>query len=153
MAAYVVDPSRPDWQAEHLRRYLATDGADGYYVDFRRVGGPELTPTLILTTRGRRSGQPQSLPLIFGEYGKDYVIIASKGGAPAHPAWYLNLVAHPEVGLQIREKRLRARARVAEGEERARLWKSMNAIYPPYDRYQQRTAREIPVVVLEPLPT
>ena len=153
MAAYVVDPSRPDWQAEHLRRYLATDGADGYYVDFRRVGGPELTPTLILTTRGRRSGQPQSLPLIFGEYGKDYVIIASKGGAPAHPAWYLNLVAHPEVGLQIREKRLRARARVAEGEERARLWKSMNAIYPPYDRYQQRTAREIPVIVLEPLAT
>jgi deazaflavin-dependent oxidoreductase (nitroreductase family) len=153
MAAYVVDPSRPDWQAEHLHRYLATDGADGYYVDFRRVGGPELTPTLILTTKGRRSGQPQSLPLIFGEYGKDYVIIASKGGAPAHPAWYLNLVAQPEVGLQIREKRLRARARVAEGEERARLWKSMNAIYPPYDRYQQRTAREIPVVVLEPLAT
>ena len=74
MAAYVVDPSRPDWQAEHLRRYLATDGADGYYVDFRRVGGPELTPTLILTTKGRRSGQTQSLPLIFGESGKDYVI-------------------------------------------------------------------------------
>ena len=153
MAAYVVDPSRPDWPAEHLSRYLATDGADGYYVDFRRVGGPELTPTLILTTSGRRSGQPQSLPLIFGEYGKDYVIIASKGGAPAHPAWYLNLLAHPEVGLQIKEKRLRARARVAEGEERARLWKSMAAIYPPYDRYQQRTAREIPVVVLEPLAT
>jgi len=151
MAAYVVDPTRPDWMAEHMRRYLASDGEDGYYVDFRRVGGPELTPTLILTTTGRRSGKPQSLPLIFGHPGKDYVIIASKGGAPDHPAWYLNLTAHPEVALQIKGERLRARARIAAGEERARLWKMMAGIYPPYDRYQQRTAREIPVVVLEPI--
>jgi deazaflavin-dependent oxidoreductase (nitroreductase family) len=151
MPAYVVDPARANWPAEHLQRYLATDGEDGYFVDFRAVGGPERTPTLILTTTGRRTGKPQTLPLIFGRSGKDYVIIASKGGAPAHPAWYLNLQAHPEVGLQIKGERLRARARVAGGEERSRLWGSMVAIYPPYERYQQKTAREIPVVVLEPL--
>ena len=153
MQTYVVDPARPDWPADHLRRYLATNGEDGYYVDFRRVGGPELTPTLILTTTGRRSGKPQTLPLIFGQSGKDYVIIASKGGAPDHPAWYLNLLAHPEIELQIKSERLRARARVAVGEERSRLWKSMVGIYPPYERYQKRTSREIPVVVLEPLRT
>ena len=151
MPAYVVDPARPDWTADHMRRYLATNGEDGFYVDFRRVGGPELTPTLILTTTGRRSGKPQTLPLIFGQSGKNYVIIASKGGAPEHPAWYLNLLANPEVGLQIKGDRLRARARVAVGEERSRLWNSMAEIYPPYDRYQKRTVREIPVVVLEPI--
>jgi deazaflavin-dependent oxidoreductase (nitroreductase family) len=151
MPAYVVGPARSDWPADHLRRYLATDGEDGYYVDFRHAGGPELTPTLILTTTGRRSGKAQTLPLIFGRSGKDYVIVASKGGAPEHPSWYLNLLAHPEVDLQVKGDRLRARARVAVGEERSRLWKSMAQIYPPYDPYQKRTAREIPVVVLEPL--
>jgi deazaflavin-dependent oxidoreductase (nitroreductase family) len=120
-------------------------------VDFRRAGGAELTPTLILTTTGRVSGKPQTLPLIFGQSGRNYVIVASKGGAPDHPHWYRNLVAHPEADVQIKGERVRVRARVATGEERSQLWKSMAAIYPPYDHYQKGTAREIPVVVLEPL--
>jgi deazaflavin-dependent oxidoreductase (nitroreductase family) len=152
MPAYIVDPSRPDWPLDHLHHYLATDGKNGYYVDFRRVGGSALTPTLLLTTTGRRSGEQRVVALIFGRSGKDYVVVASKGGAAQHPAWYLNLSANPEVQLQIRDERLRARARVAEGEERLRLWSVMAQIYPPYDQYQERAARQIPVVVLELLP-
>ncbi|HKQ84378.1 MAG TPA: nitroreductase family deazaflavin-dependent oxidoreductase [Steroidobacteraceae bacterium] len=151
MSAFVLNPKDPNWAAEHMRRYLATDGKDGYYVDFTRIGGPPLVPTLILTATGRRTGRPQALPLIFGQAGKDYVLVASKGGAPEHPAWYLNLAANPEVELQVKGERLKARARTATGDERSRLWQSMAAIYPPYDEYQKRTTREIPVVVLEPL--
>jgi deazaflavin-dependent oxidoreductase (nitroreductase family) len=151
MTAFLLRPDAKDWQGEHLRRYLATDGEDGFYVDFHLVGGPELTPTLILTTIGRRSGKAQIVPLIFGQAGKDYVIVASKGGAPQHPAWYLNLVAHADVNIQIKANRMRARARTATGAERAKLWGVMAQIYPPYDEYQKRAGREIPVVVLEPL--
>ena len=89
--------------------------------------------------------------MIYGEAGKNYVIIASKGGAPDHPAWYLNLVAQPHVTIQIKGKRLQARARTAQGAERAELWIAMVAIYPLYTKYQARTAREIPLVVLEPV--
>lgn len=153
MPTYIVDPTRRDWSQDHLLRYLATNGEDGYYVDFRRVGGPELTPTLLLTTTGRRSGKQRTVPLIFGRSGRSYVIVASKGGAPEHPAWYLNLSTNPEVQLQIKGDRLRARARVAEGEERSRLWNVMAEIYPPYDQHRKRTVREIPLVVLEPLPS
>jgi deazaflavin-dependent oxidoreductase (nitroreductase family) len=153
MPAYIVDPTRPDWPQDHLRRYLATNGEDGYYVDFRRDGGPELTPTLLLTTTGRRSGKLRIVPLTFGRSDKSYVIVASNGGAPQHPAWYLNLSANPEVQLQIEGKRFHARARVAAGEERWRLWKLMAEIYPPYDQHRKLTAREIPLVVLEPLPS
>ena len=129
---------------EHVRRYRETDGEVGYL--WRGV------PTLILTTTGRRSGQPRPKALIFGRDGDDHVVVASKGGAPAHPAWYRNLVDHPEVEVQVKGERFRARARTAEGEERARLWKLMTGIWPDYDQYQQRTDRQIPVVVLERLP-
>jgi proline iminopeptidase len=106
-------------------------------------------PTLLLTTAGRRSGQPITMPLIYGEVGGKYVVVASKGGAPTHPGWYLNLVAQPAVEVQVRADRFRATARTATGEERARLWQTMAAIYPPYNAYQAKTQREIPVVVLE----
>jgi deazaflavin-dependent oxidoreductase (nitroreductase family) len=130
---------------EHVRRYRETDGEVGYL--WRGV------PTLILTTTGRRSGRQRPTPLIFGRDGDDHVVVASKGGAPAHPAWYRNLVDHPEVEVQVKGERFRARARTAEGEERARLWKLMTGIWPAYDQYQQRTGRRIPVVVLERLPS
>lgn len=151
MSGYLVRPEAPNWPGDHMRRYIETNGEDGYYVDFRPIGGPALTPTLILTTTGRRSGKAQMLPLIYGQVGKDYVLVASKGGAPEHPAWYLNLVAHPEVGIQIKGDRFRARARTASGAERAKLWDIMAEIYSPYNEYQIKTSREIPVVVLEPI--
>jgi deazaflavin-dependent oxidoreductase (nitroreductase family) len=93
---------------------------------------------------------PQILPLIYGKTEGGYAIVASKGGAPSHPAWFLNLTAHPDVEVQVEAKRFRARARTASGGERSALWDKMVKIYPPYTAYQKRTDREIPIVVLEP---
>ena len=108
-----------------------------------------MVPTLLLSTTGRKSGHTLTLPLIYGEYGSHFVVSASKGGAAAHPAWYLNLEANPMVGVQVKADRFSARARTAQGAERELLWKQLVAIYPPYEKYQVATAREIPVVVLE----
>ncbi len=119
--------------------------------DSSSVGGPGLLPTLLLTTTGRRSGKTRTMPLIYGESGGGYVIVASKGGAPKHPAWYLNLDAEPEVGVQVGAERFTAKARTASAEQRQRLWQQMAAIYPPYLDYQNKTDREIPVVVLDPV--
>lgn len=140
----------PKWIADHLQRYLDTDGADGHLWDSAPVGGPGPIPTLLLTTTGRRSGNPILMPLIYGETGGNYIVVASKGGAPKHPGWYLYLAAHPDVEVQILARRFQATARTASGAERAELWKQMAAIYPPYNDYQAKTDREIPVVVLEP---
>jgi deazaflavin-dependent oxidoreductase (nitroreductase family) len=149
MSTVRVPANLPQWIGEHLRRYVESDGADGHLWDTTAVGGPGPVPTLLLTTAGRRSGQPITMPLIYGEVGGKYVVVASKGGAPTHPGWYLNLVAQPAVEVQVRADRFRATARTATGEERARLWQTMAAIYPPYNAYQAKTQREIPVVVLE----
>jgi deazaflavin-dependent oxidoreductase (nitroreductase family) len=127
---------------EHVSRYLETDGEEGY---IWREG----SPILLLTTTGRKSGTEYTTPLIFGEDGGSQVIVASQGGRPEHPDWYLNLEAHPEVGVQVKADTFRARARTAEGDERERLWKAMNEIWPHYDEYQAKTTRQIPVVVLD----
>jgi deazaflavin-dependent oxidoreductase (nitroreductase family) len=140
----------PDWIRDHVRRYLESDGADGHLWDSSVAGGPGPVPTLLLTTTGRRSGRRLVLPLIYGKTPSGYAVVASKGGAPAHPAWYLNLTEHPEVDVQVGPAKLRARARTTTGAERAALWKQLAAIFPPYEDYRRRTAREIPVVVLEP---
>ena len=141
----------PEWIRDHIRRYLESDGADGHMWDASVAGGSGLVPTLLLTTTGRKSGKQQILPLIYGEHEGAYVIVASRGGAPSHPAWYLNLTAHPKVEVQVEARRLRARARTATAVERSALWNEMVGIYPPYADYQARTEREIPVVLLEPL--
>jgi proline iminopeptidase len=130
---------------EHVRLYEETDGDVGY---IWREGAT----ILILTTTGRKTGEQHSTPLIFAQDGDNAVIVASKGGAPEHPGWYRNLTKTPEVGVQIKGDRFRARARDATGEERERLWRRMNEIWPHYDEYQTKTDREIPVVVLERLP-
>jgi len=138
------------WIAEHIELYRS-DPEKAHMWDSAPLGGPGLLPTLLLTTTGRKSGEPRALPLIYGEAGDAYVIIASKGGLPSHPVWYLNLEAKPECELMVGPKRVSARARIAEGEEREQLWKRMAKIYPPYDEYQERAGgRTIPVVVLEP---
>ena len=126
---------------EHVERYRETDGEEGH--DWQG------TTTLILTTKGRRSGQERPTPLIYQPYGDDYLIVASKGGADEPPAWYLNLEADPEVDVQIRGDRFKARARTAGSEEKPDMWRTMTATWPAYDEYQQKTDREIPVVVLE----
>jgi deazaflavin-dependent oxidoreductase (nitroreductase family) len=126
---------------EHVRRYLRTDGAEGH--DWQG------TTVLILTTTGRRSGEPRSTPLIYGKHGEDHVVVASKGGAEEHPAWYLNLSEQPEVTVQVRGDRFTARARAATAEEKPELWRMMIERWPAYEEYQRKTARDIPVVVLE----
>ena len=137
-----------NWIQEHLNRYLATNGAEGYLWDASVGGGKGMVPTLLLTTVGNKSGRVLTMPLIFGRSGSDYVVVASKGGAPTHPAWYLNLQAQPEVEVQVKDDKFKARARTAAGEERASLWTRMVGIYGPYAQYQVKTDRQIPVVVL-----
>jgi deazaflavin-dependent oxidoreductase (nitroreductase family) len=127
---------------EHVKAYLETDGEVGH--DWRRGA-----PTLILTTAGRKSGEQRQNALIYGMAGDSPMVVASDGGNPRHPAWYLNLRDNPEVQVQIRGDRFDARARDATSEERPELWRQMTEIWPPYDEYQQRTDREIPIVILE----
>ena len=129
------------WQADHARRYIETNGEDGHI--WRGV------PTLLLTTTGQRTGQPYTTPLIYGTDGDRYLVVASRGGAPQHPQWYRNLLAHPDVAVQVQAERFRARARTASPEEKPALWQRMASIWPAYDEYHARTSRDIPVVILE----
>jgi deazaflavin-dependent oxidoreductase (nitroreductase family) len=117
--------------------------------DAKRPGSIGPVPTLLLTTRGRRSGDESIMPLIYGWAGDDYVVIASKGGAPKHPGWYHNLMAQNEVTVQVIDDIFQARTRVAKDEEREAIWNNMVEIYPPFADYQEKTDREIPVVILE----
>jgi deazaflavin-dependent oxidoreductase (nitroreductase family) len=106
-------------------------------------------PMLLLTTTGARTGRERTIPLVYTQDGDDIVVIASKGGAPTHPDWYHNLRANPLVTVEVGTERYQARARVAEGEERARLYAAQAAIMPFFAKYQQETTRQIPVIVLE----
>ena len=127
---------------EHVRVYRETGGEKGH--DWKQ--GSKI---LLLTTTGRKTGQPRTTPLIYENADDKYVIVASKGGAPEHPGWYENLVKEPQVELQVKDEVFPARARTAHGEERERLWKLAAQQWPDYDEYQKKTDREIPVVVLE----
>lgn len=137
----------PQWIIDHLDEY-ERDPAKGHLWDARPFGGNPSTPCLLLTTRGRKTGRQLTLPLIYGRDGDDVVVVGSKGGAAEHPSWMKNLLADPNVGVQVAADQYQATARVSSGAERARLWEMMARIYPPYLDYQKRTEREIPVVVL-----
>jgi deazaflavin-dependent oxidoreductase (nitroreductase family) len=127
---------------DHVERYEATGGEEGYHW---RNG----TTILLLHTKGRTSGKDYTHPLIFREHNGDYLIVASKGGAPEPPDWYLNLEADPNVTVQVKDDTFRARARAATPAEQPELWTLMTEVWPDYDEYQKKTDREIPVVVLE----
>ena len=139
----------PDWITSHIQLYRE-DPDKGHLWDSTFAGGPGLLQTLLLHTTGRKSGRASVLPLIYKKVGNDFVIIASKGGAPTHPAWYLNLLADPDCEIQVAHDHFRVRARTEEGDERESLWQQLAEIYPPYKDYQAATTRKIPVVVLEP---
>ena len=126
---------------EHVERYRATDGAEGHEW--------QGTQTLLLTTIGRKSGEPRTTPLIYAPEGDSYVIVASQGGSDEPPAWYLNLSEAPEVEVQVKADRFKARARTASAEEKAELWEKMVGEWPAYAEYQRKADREIPVVLLE----
>jgi deazaflavin-dependent oxidoreductase (nitroreductase family) len=131
----------PGWQQAHARRYIETGGQDGHMW--------EGVPTLLLTTTGRHSGELRTTPLIYGRDGDRYLVVASRGGAPTHPGWYQNLVARPEVRVQVMADRFTAHARTATAAEKPALWKTMASIWPAYIEYQTRTTREIPLVIIE----
>ena len=107
-------------------------------------------PMLLLTTTGRKSGRPWTTPLSYLRDGENMVVVASFGGSPAHPAWYLNLQSHPRATVQAGPRRLDVDAETANPEERARLWPLVVQMYRGYDGYQKRTTREIPLVILKP---
>jgi deazaflavin-dependent oxidoreductase (nitroreductase family) len=127
---------------EHIRRYRETGGEVGYLWNG--------VPTLLLTTTGRRTGAPRTSALIFARHGEDYLVVASMGGAPTHPQWYLNLTAQPQAEIQVQARRLPVVARTASKEEKPGLWSVVAGVWPNYDVYQSRTERDIPVVVLSP---
>jgi deazaflavin-dependent oxidoreductase (nitroreductase family) len=126
--------------AEHVRVYRETGGERGYH--WRG------TTILLLSTRGRKSGEQRTTPLIHRTDGDRWVIVASKGGAPEHPGWYENLLADPDASIEVKDETIPVRASTAEGEERSRLWALMAEVWPAYDDYQTKTDREIPVVLL-----
>lgn len=127
---------------EHVERYKETDGEVGH--DWERG-----TKILLLHTRGRKTGEERIAPLIYEPHGDAYLIVASRGGAPEPPAWYVNLQADPDVTLQVKDDVFRASARDATPDEKPEMWQKMTAVWPDYDEYQKRTDREIPIVVLE----
>jgi deazaflavin-dependent oxidoreductase (nitroreductase family) len=138
----IVD-SPVGWVNRHVRRYVESGGAKGH-----RWQG---TDTLLLITRGRRTGKLRRTALIYGRDGDRYVVVGSNGGSAEHPQWFRNLLAEPRVSVQVKDETFNARAVPATGAERSRLWALMAEIFPQYDSYRERTRREIPVVVLEPV--
>ncbi|MBA3869100.1 MAG: nitroreductase family deazaflavin-dependent oxidoreductase [Anaerolineae bacterium] len=136
----VID-SPVGWVAKHIRRYVETDGKEGHQYNGM--------PTLLLTTRGRKSGKLYRTALTYGRDGDRYLLVASDGGASKDPSWYRNMVENPEVELQVMADKFRARARTASAEEKPPLWQIMAKILPRYNEYQAKAGREIPLVILE----
>lgn len=141
--AHVYD-SPEGWVSDHIQRYVETGGQEGHVWNG--------VPTLLLTTKGRKSGKLRRTALIYGKSGSSYVVVASKGGDPNHPAWYLNLAENPEVAVQVGPEDFVATARTADESEKPALWELMCGIWPAYQEYQTKTDRPIPVVVLDPVP-
>ena len=127
---------------DHIRAYRETGGEVGYIWNG--------VPTLLLTSTGRRTGQNRTSALIFARDADDYLVVASMGGAPSHPMWYLNVQANPEATIQVKAETLAVVAHTASAAEKPRLWKIVADVWPNYDVYQSRTDRDIPVVVLSP---
>lgn len=136
-----ITDSPSEWVADHIRQYVETNGEEGHI--WRGV------PTLLLTVTGRKSGSLRRTALIYGRFGNDYVIVASKGGHPSHPLWYENIVANNVTTLQVGSEVFRANAQtMAEGVDRENAWSTMVGIWPDFANYQIKTERRIPVVRL-----
>lgn len=151
MAEAQLAPSLPQWMVDHANRYISSGGSEGHIYTITPPGHAEMhVPSLLLTTTGRKSGEKYIFPLFYGEDGKSYIVVASKGGAPEHPHWYRNLVTNPEVEVQVGTKKLKAKARTATGAERDKLWEKALKFWPPYADYAKKTERQIPVVILDP---
>lgn len=140
-----------DFVNDHRRLYLESGGAQGHIVDLTHAGARGRLATLLLKTVGRKSGRTLIVPLIYGIYGDEWVVVGSKGGSPEHPAWYLNLLARPETEFQVAGQAFEAGWRVAERQEHESVWAYMARLYPPYADYLAAAGgRTIPLVLLRP---
>jgi deazaflavin-dependent oxidoreductase (nitroreductase family) len=142
-----IELAQLEYVHAHKRDYIKSEGAQGHIVDVRGIGGLQFTTHLLLETTGRRTGERRIVPLIYGNWGGEVVVVASKGGADVDPAWYLNLKHQPEVSLQIATQAFRASWREPHGLERASVWSFMDGLYPPYIDCRAATRREIPMVL------
>ncbi|MDB6162244.1 MAG: nitroreductase family deazaflavin-dependent oxidoreductase [Gammaproteobacteria bacterium] len=143
-----IAKARRNWKEDHLGMYLGSGGSEGHIIDVSDIGGHKFTTTLLLKYVGRKSGKTMITPLIYGDIGGEVVVVASKGGADHHPAWYLNVADSKELSFQIATQAFRATWREPKGAERAKVWDFMVGVFPPYKGYQASTAREIPLVML-----
>jgi deazaflavin-dependent oxidoreductase (nitroreductase family) len=144
-------PGMHGWQEQHLHRYLQSGGTEGHFYDFSPINGEGYQPICLIKHVGRKTGRTLILPLIYGMVEGEIVIVASKGGSPTHPAWYLNIAAASEVEVQVATQAFRATWREPVDAERQRIWDQMVAIYPPYAEYQESTGRLIPLVLMKPV--
>src|SRR4051812_8836314 len=146
-------PNLPDWMVEHTKRYIASGGTDGHMYKITQPGRPEITvPSLLLTTTGRKSGEKFIFPLFYGDTGTgSYFVIASKGGAPQHPGWYRNILANPDVEVQVGTAKMKARARRRAGAGRTRLRQEPRKFRPPCADSKEKTERENPVAAPAPV--
>ena len=146
--ADAIRTERGDWISDHLDAYLSSGGTRGHVMDLADVGGRAFTTHCLIRFRGRRSGKTYVTPLIYGNFGGELVIVASKGGADSHPEWYLNIQASSTIDVQIATQAFEATWREPSDEERHDVWSYMTHLYPPYITYQQSTSRRIPLVML-----
>ncbi|OBK31614.1 nitroreductase [Mycobacterium asiaticum] len=146
-----IRAERGDWMNEHLERYLRSGGSQGHIVDLSPLGGRKMTTHCLVKYVGRKSGKTFIKPLIYGNVGGEIVIVASKGGADAHPEWYLNIVASETIEVQVATQAFEASWREPEATERHEVWEYMSHLYPPYVSYQRSTSRHIPLVMLNTL--
>jgi deazaflavin-dependent oxidoreductase (nitroreductase family) len=142
-----IAKARRNWKDEHLNMYMRSGGAGGHIVDVSDIGGHRFTTTLLLKLVGRKSGVTRITPLIYGDIGGEVVVVASKGGADHHPAWYHNIKSSKEVDFQIATQAYRGKWREPQGAERAKVWDFMVGVFPPYRKYQESTDRQIPLVM------
>lgn len=143
-----IRAERGDWINDHLNAYLESGGTRGHVMNLADVGGRAFTTHCLIRLSGRNSGKTYVKPLIYGNFGGELVIVASKGGADSHPEWYLNIRAASTVDVQIATQAFEATWREPSDEERHEVWSYMTHLYPPYITYQQSTSRRIPLVML-----
>lgn len=154
-SAAAIRDTRKDFITEHREMYLRSGGAQGHILDITAVGGHSFTTHCMIRYTGRKSGKVFITPLIYGDIGGEVVIVASKGGADQHPAWYLNIRDSDQVEFQIATQAFRGTWREPEGAERDRIWAFMVEVFPAYAQYQASTERRIPLVMMkavEPIP-
>lgn len=144
-----IRDARKDFMTEHREMYLRSGGAEGHIMDITPVGGHSFTTHCMIKYTGRKSGKTFITPLIYGDIGGEVVIVASKGGADHHPAWYLNIRESDTVEFQVATQAFRGTWREPQGEERAKVWAFMTDVFPSYIGYQQSTDREIPLVMMK----